>query len=177
MIASAGFPFALPATLVAQGFSLRPETDADVPFAMRLYASTREEELAQVSGWSEEQKSLFLAQQFTAQRHHYKTQLACDFHIIEHHGEPVGRLYLERRQTIVSIVDIALMPGTRGQGTGRVIIEALIEAAAQAGLGVGIFVEKFNPALRLYQRLGFTIVRELEVYLEMEKAFVPAPVS
>lgn len=176
MIASAGFPFDLPATLVAQGFSLRPETDADVPFAMRLYASTREEELAQV-GWSDEQKSLFLAQQFTAQRHHYKTQMVCDFHVIEHHGEPVGRLYLEGRQTIVSIVDIALMPGARGQGTGRVIIEALIEAAAQTGLGVGIFVEKFNPALRLYQRLGFTMVRELEVYLEMEKAFVPASVS
>lgn len=177
MIANAGFPFALPATLVARGFSLRPETDADVPFAMRLYASTREEELAQVSGWSEEQKSLFLAQQFTAQRHHYKTQLACDFHVIEHHGEPVGRLYLERRQTIVTIVDIALMPDARGKGTGRIIIEALIEAAAQTGRGVGIFVEKFNPALRLYQRLGFTVVRELEVYLEMEKVCAPAPLS
>ncbi|MGY4396799.1 ribosomal protein S18 acetylase RimI-like enzyme [Sphingomonas sp. UYAg733] len=177
MITPAGFPFHLPGALAAQGFSLRPEADADVPFAMRLYASTREEELAQVSGWSEGQKSLFLAQQFTAQRHHYKTQLACDFHVIEHHGEPVGRLYLERRETIVSIVDIALMPEARGKGAGRLIIEALIEAAAQTGRGVGIFVEKFNPALHLYQRLGFTMVRELEVYLEMERVSTPASAS
>jgi ribosomal protein S18 acetylase RimI-like enzyme len=42
-------------------------------------------------------------------------------------------------------------------------------AAAQAGgRGVGIMVEKFNPALRLYRRLGFTAVADHEVYLEME---------
>src|SRR5256885_17004518 len=39
---------ALPATLVDQGFALRPETEADVPFLRRLYASTRWEELAPI---------------------------------------------------------------------------------------------------------------------------------
>jgi ribosomal protein S18 acetylase RimI-like enzyme len=176
MIANAGFPFDLPAALVAQGYSLRPETDADVPFAMRLYASTREEELAQVE-WNAEQKSLFLAQQFTAQRHHYKTQMDCAFALIEHHGAPVGRLYLEQRQTQLYIVDIALTPEARGQGVGGMIIEALIVTAAETRRGVGIFVEKYNPALRLYQRLGFTVIRELEIYLEMEKTWQPIAVS
>ncbi|MES2056445.1 MAG: GNAT family N-acetyltransferase [Pseudomonadota bacterium] len=171
-MADAGFPFELPATLVAEGFSLRAETDADVPFAMQLYASTREDELAQVD-WSAEQKSLFLAQQFAAQRHHYKTQMACDFALIEHHGAPVGRLYLEQRQTQISIVDIALMPDARGRGVGRAIIEALIATAAVSGRGIGIFVERFNPALRLYRRLGFTEISETEVYLEMERAYEP----
>ncbi len=171
-MADAGFSFELPPALVAKGFSLRPETDADVPFAMRLYASTREDELAQVD-WSPEQKSLFLAQQFTAQRHHYKTQMDCRFALIEQHGVPVGRLYLEPRQTQISIVDIALIPEVRGKGLGQAIIEALIATAATSGRGIGIFVERFNPALRLYRRVGFTEIGETEVYLEMERVYEP----
>jgi hypothetical protein len=64
--------FRLPAALLSQGFALRPETEADTDFLMRLYASTREEELAQAP-WSAEQKQEFVAGQFRAQRHHYRT--------------------------------------------------------------------------------------------------------
>jgi hypothetical protein len=46
--------FTLPAALVSQGFALRPETDADIPFLMRLYASTRADELAPIP-WTDEQ--------------------------------------------------------------------------------------------------------------------------
>jgi ribosomal protein S18 acetylase RimI-like enzyme len=83
-------------------------------------------------------------------------------------GEPVGRLYLEPRQTQLYIVDIALMPDRRGQGIGSAILRALQATAQASGRGVGIMVEKFNPALRLYRRLGFTDVADHEVYLEME---------
>ena len=166
--ASAPPAFTLPAALASLGFTLRPETDDDIPFLMRLYASTRAEELKLVP-WSEEQKQAFLAGQFQAQRHHYRTFIAaCAFDVIERHGEPVGRLYLEPRQTQLSIVDIALMPEARGQGVGTAILTALQETAAAQGKGVGIFVEKFNPALRLYRRLGFTEIGDREVYLEME---------
>jgi hypothetical protein len=44
-----------------------------------------------------------------------------------------------------------------------------IQVSARArARGVDIFVEKFNPALRLYQRLGFTAIADHDVYLEME---------
>jgi ribosomal protein S18 acetylase RimI-like enzyme len=160
--------FFLPAALLSQGFRLRPEGEADIPFLQRLYASTREEELAIVP-WSAEQKAAFLAGQFQAQRHHYRTYIPdCAFDVIERDGEPVGRLYLEERQTQLHIVDIALMPAWRGQGLGSAIMQALQAAAAAQGKGVGIFVEKFNPALRLYRRLGFAEIADREVYLEME---------
>ncbi len=55
MLPQALSAFALPAALLSQGFALRPETDADIPFLIALYASTREEELASVP-WSAEQK-------------------------------------------------------------------------------------------------------------------------
>jgi ribosomal protein S18 acetylase RimI-like enzyme len=164
--------FTLPAALVSQGFALRPETDADIPFLMRLYASTRADELAPIP-WTDEQKQAFLAQQFQAQRLHYRNTIeGCVFDILEQRGEPAGRLYLDARQTQLHIVDIALMPDWRGQGVGTAILEALQAAGRAQGKGVGIFVEKFNPALRLYRRLGFTDISDHGVYLEME--WVPA---
>jgi hypothetical protein len=98
--------FELPATLLSQGFSLRPETDDDLPFLIRLYASTREAELA-ITGWSLEQKQAFVLNQFQAQRHHYRTHIPnCRFDVLECRGEPLGRLYLAPGPTRLNIVDI-----------------------------------------------------------------------
>src|SRR5580658_8524394 len=89
--------FTLPAALLSRGFALRPETEADIPFLMRLFASTREEELAPAP-WSAEQKQAFLASQFQAQRYHYRTFIKdCSFDVIEENGVPAGRFYLEPR--------------------------------------------------------------------------------
>lgn len=160
--------FELPAALLSQGYALRPETEDDIPFLMRLYASTREQELAPVP-WTPEQKQAFLASQFQAQRHHYRTYFGgCAFDVLEHRGEPAGRLYVDVRKTNLHIVDIALLPEWRGRGVGTAIITAMQTSARAAGKGVGIFVEKFNPALRLYRRLGFADIADHEIYLEME---------
>ncbi len=160
--------FELPAALSSQGFTLRPETDDDLPFLRALYASTRELELA-ITDWSADQKFAFCNSQFDAQRHHYRTYIQnCRFDVLEYRGERVGRLYLEPRLTQLNIVDIALMPAWRGKGIGTTIIEAVKQAARQSGRGVCIFVEQFNPALRLYRRLGFSEVRDDGPYFEME---------
>ncbi|HEX4409636.1 MAG TPA: GNAT family N-acetyltransferase [Xanthobacteraceae bacterium] len=160
--------FTLPMVLLSKGYALRPETEADIPFLMRLYASTREDEFAAVP-WTAEQKQAFMASQFQAQRHHYRTQIdGCIFEVLEYDGVPAGRLYLDVRHTRLHIVDIALLPECRGRGIGTAILQTLIATAESDGKGVGIFVEKFNPALRLYRRLGFTDIADTGVYLEME---------
>jgi ribosomal protein S18 acetylase RimI-like enzyme len=160
--------FALPAALAAQGYRLRPETENDIPFLTRLFASTREDELAVVP-WSEAQKQAFLASQFDAQRRHYRAYItACAFDVLEQHGTPAGRLYLNEGPTRLRVVDISLLPERRGRGLGTAILQALQETAGARGKGVGICVEKFNPALRLYRRLGFTETTDHDAYLEME---------
>ncbi|MEI9992431.1 MAG: GNAT family N-acetyltransferase [Rhizomicrobium sp.] len=160
--------FDLPAALLSQGYRLRPETDADIPFLLALYASTREEELRAVP-WPDEMKAAFCAQQFQAQRGHYHATIAhCRFDVIEHHGEPVGRLYLQDRPTRLHIVDIALMPAMRGQGIGTAVLEALHALGRQTGRGVGIMVEIHNPARNLYRRLGYREVEKHGLHLEME---------
>ncbi len=47
------------------------------------------------------------------------------------------------------------MPEHRGQGLGGGLMRALLDEAAAAGKSVSIRVQLYNPALRLYQRLGF----------------------
>lgn len=161
--------FQLPAALLSQGYTLRPETEDDTPFLFRLYASTREQELAQAIGWSAEQKLAFITQQFQAQRQHYRNFIPnCSYQVIEHDAVPVGRLYLEERVTQVHITDIVLLPEMRGNGAGTAMLKALIGFAHARGKGLGIFVEKFNPALRLYRRLGFVEIGDSDVYLEMD---------
>lgn len=156
------------------GISYRPAAPEDFAFIEALYFSTRTEELAR-TGWPEDQKLAFLTQQHRAQHHHYQTYYPdAERLIVERGGEPIGRLYLDAWRLEIRIVDISLMPAARGQGLGEAILRDVIEQAAALGKGVSIHVEKFNPARRLYQRLGFVVAEDKGVYDLMERD-VPRP--
>ena len=148
---------------------LRSITDADLPFLFRLYASTREEELAGVE-WPSEQKEAFVRQQFEAQHAWYQENYAgASFDVIEVDGEPAGRLYVARWENEVRIVDISLLPEHRGRGLGGALLAELFAEADAAGKPVSVNVERFNPALRLYHRLGFAFREDKGVYLLLER--------
>jgi ribosomal protein S18 acetylase RimI-like enzyme len=147
--------------------SLRPITPEDDLFLRRLFASTRAEELA-ITGWSEEQKDAFCRMQFDAQSAHYRKHYAdASFDVIERDGVVAGRLLVWRSGKEILIVDVALLPEHRGAGIGTKLLEELQEEARSAGKPLTIHVERFNAALRLYERLGFKTVEEQEVYLLM----------
>ena len=151
--------------------SLRPATDADVPFQERLYASTRLEEVAR-TGWPPEQVDAFLKLQFRAQHTHYTTHYAprddVTWDLILVDGEPAGRLIVGRWKKELRIVDIALLPEFRSRGIGRELIEELLAEARADGKPVTIHVEHENRAMSLYHRLGFTPVKEEGPYLLMQ---------
>ena len=148
---------------------LRPATDDDLPFLSHLYARIREEELAGVD-WPAEQKEAFARQQFEAQhvwyREHYPT---ATFDVIEVDGVAAGRLYVDRWPREVRIVDISLLPEHRGRGFGSALLDAVFAEADAAQKPVSIHVERFNPALRLYARLGFALREDKGVYLLLER--------
>jgi ribosomal protein S18 acetylase RimI-like enzyme len=149
---------------------LRPARAEDRDFLLRVYASTREEELRPVD-WSAEQKAAFVQQQFEAQDAYYREHYdPATFDVIEVDGEPAGRLYVARWEDEIRIVDIALLPEHRGRGTGTALVRALLDEAAAAGKRLSIHVEVNNPARRLYERLGFAAVEERGVYVLMEAA-------
>ena len=134
----------------------------------RVYASTREEELALVN-WDGAQKDAFLRMQFDAQRAYYGEQFRdAQFLVIERDGRSIGRLYIDRRDDEIKIIDIALVPEERNAGVGSGLLRDILDEAGRNGRPVRIHVERFNKALGLYQRLGFSPVEEQGVYFLME---------
>ncbi len=161
-------PIDLPGALRARGLTLRQERDDDLAFLTALYASTRAAELAMMPHWSDADKAAFVAQQFAAQRHHYRTAIAdAHFLIVAADGDPVARLYVQPGATTMRLIDITLRPDLRGRGLGGALIDAVIASAARRGLAVGLFVERYSAALPLYRRMGFDTVVEHDIYLEM----------
>lgn len=148
--------------------TFQPITPADAPFLYRVYASTRSDEMAAVP-WSSAEKEVFLRSQFQAQHKFYtETFRHAEFNIILMGEERIGRLYTEARPDEIRIIDIALLPAYRRQGIGSVLLQMILERGETAVLPVRIHVEKNNPALRLYRRLGFTNIADKGVYLLME---------
>lgn len=133
-----------------------------------MYASTRAEELA-VTSWGEEQKAAFCRMQFDAQTAHYGANYpGALFQIIERSGVSLGRLYVAHWEKEIRIIDIALLPEHRGMGIGTKLLRELQDEARTMAKKLSIHVERFNPALRLYQQLGFQQVEDKGVYLLLE---------
>ena len=148
--------------------ALRPITPEDRQLLVRIYASTRADEMARVP-WSEQQKADFLRFQFDAQHRYYTEQFPrAAFDLILLEGEPIGRLYVDRRAHEIRLIDIALLPEHRGAGHGGAILRDLLAEGEASGKLVRIHVEHDNPAMRLYRRLGFEKIEEQGVYHLME---------
>jgi len=144
--------------------TLRPATPADEPFLITVYAESRADELA-ATDWSDTEKAAFCASQFKTQDQYYREHYPnCQYLVIESNGRPIGRLYRDRRADEIRVVDIALTVAERGQGVGGHVMREVLAEASAAGLFVRIHVERTNPARHLYDRLGFQLVEQGEVY-------------
>lgn len=150
-------------------YGLRPRSEADLPFLCQLYAQTREEELAPVP-WPAQQKEAFLADQFNKQHQHYLQHYPrAQWWVLTCQDTPMGRLYLEQTARELRIMDVSLMPTHRHQGLGTALMRSVLQHADCQQLTASLHVEPFNPALRLYQRLGFVHAETRGVYQFMQR--------
>ena len=151
-----------------EDITFRPIQPQDEDFLCKIYTSTRWEEMS-ASGWNENQIRYFLKEQFTYQHKYYQENYAAaQFSIICSNGKDIGRLYRENLADEIRIIDIALLPEFRNYGIGTRLLTDLLKEAAGDALAVRIHVEKNNPAMRLYDRLGFKPVKDVGVYWLME---------
>lgn len=147
------------------GLALREADPEDKPFLRRVYAGVRQDELAVVA-WADEQRDAFIGQQFDAQDAYYREHYhPATFDVVEYDGAPVGRLYVARWEDEIRIMDIALLPEHRGRGIGGELLSRLLAESDATGKRLTIHVERFNRALRLYERIGFSVVEDHGVYL------------
>ena len=156
-------------TALPAGVTLRDETDSDIEFVAGLYASTREVELRPVA-WPDAQKQIFLRQQFDLQRVHYHQHYAgAQWLIILRDTVRIGRLYVKTGAAEVRLMDVALIDAQRRQGIGTALMRNLLDYADARCFPVTLHVEPFNPAIRLYDRLGFVRMEMRGIYCFMER--------
>lgn len=86
-------------------------------------------------------------------------------------NQPIGaawiRLLAADEKTTSSVADvtpelaIAVLPRYLGQGVGTQLLQHLLEAAKQRYRSVVLSVRATNPAIRLYERMGFVVTGEI----------------
>ncbi len=156
------------APAAVQDITLRPATPRDAGLLRRVHASTRAEELAQVA-WGPGQQEQFLMMQFDLQDAGFRRAFPdATYDVVEVAAVPVGRLYVDRTEECLRIIDIALLPEARGAGVGARLIEQVQQEAGASARAVSLHVARRNRAGNLYRRLGFEIVSEDDVYQLLE---------
>lgn len=163
-LANAALPFAL---------TVREEDVADLDRSAALYQQTREAELS-ATGWTAAQIAAFTRQQFNAQHAHYKTHYPrAQFLLLLSGATPIGRVYCEQTSSELRLMEITLDVGHRNQGIGSAMSSALLAHAMHCGIAMGLHVEPFNPAKRLYDRQGFRDVDTRGIYVYMRREASP----
>jgi ribosomal protein S18 acetylase RimI-like enzyme len=152
----------------AEGLTLRPARQEDEDFLFEVYAGARAEEMAR-TGWDEARQRAFLQIQFAAQQRHYQTHYPQgDHRLIVKDGRPIGRIYTAVTDQEIRILDIALLPQHRNGGAGTALLKDILADAESSRRTVRIYVESFNPSLRLFERLGFSRVETSGLHHLME---------
>jgi ribosomal protein S18 acetylase RimI-like enzyme len=152
------------------GIELRPYRDDEIDFLLQLYATTRADEMRLLLDWSDQDKDAFVRSQFQLQHEHYtKFYAEATFDLVTEEGEPIGRFYVHRSPGEVRLMEVTLLPDKRNRGIGGALTRELVSEAARREQVVVLHVESWNPAIRLYERLGFVKVGdETGVNLRME---------
>ena len=155
-------------TLDSNTISLRPVRAEDTAFLLELYKSSRGDDLRSL-GWEKDRISEFLNMQYEAQqRFHTNDYKRATDQVVLRSGEPIGRVFFERRDHEIRCVDIALLPPYRNSGVGTYLIRQLQAEAKRAGKPLRLQVIRFSRAVAFFERLGFVRISETGTHFQME---------
>ncbi len=86
------------------------------------------------------------------------------FYIIETDGQPAGFASFEHnylQEKVTRLHKLYVLPEVHGRGLGKQLLLAVIkETKLQVSEAISLNVNKFNPAIDFYKKLGFEIVGE-----------------
>jgi ribosomal protein S18 acetylase RimI-like enzyme len=134
-------------------FRLVEKKDDDLIYS--IYRSTRDKELT-YTNWTELQKRSFVTMQLMAQLIEYQKKYPELLQqIIVHNKKSIGRLYTWESLSEIKIIDISILPEYQRKGLGTKVLQQILNKAIQAEKKVNLHVVFSNPALKLYERLGF----------------------
>ncbi|TQV87738.1 GNAT family N-acetyltransferase [Aliikangiella coralliicola] len=128
---------------------LRNAVDADIPFLLSLRNATMNDYLEEAGIPTDEKSHLIRIQ--------YRFD---DAQIVCHADKPIGLFKYYVDDNGWHVTQIQILPTYQGNGIGATLIKNLQQQASEKQSTVTLGVLKSNPALRLYQKLGFIIIDE-----------------
>jgi ribosomal protein S18 acetylase RimI-like enzyme len=134
----------------APSFELRRAHESDYAFVERLYVGTMQPLLTELGSWDERLVLAKFRRSFNA----------AEASIISVDGEDVGWLQTSESQRNINLHQIHIAENFRSRGIGGSLIKGMLKEALAKKKSVCLNVVKNNPAIRLYLRLGFRVIRE-----------------
>jgi ribosomal protein S18 acetylase RimI-like enzyme len=138
-------------------FDLRPARMSDYGFVESLYLQTMQPLLVQLGAWDQDEVIARFKQ-------HLRVK---EVQIIAMNGEDAGFLQVVESAADITLAQIHLRAAFRRLGIGTRLILELLDRARASHRPVVLSVVRNNPALALYQRLGFTVTGEDETKFHM----------
>ena len=136
---------------------LRAYEAQDFVFARRLYFETMRWAIERVFGWDEARQQASFAEWFKPE----------EVSVITADGLDVGWIQQRLDDNGILLGSIYVAPAMQRRGIGSGVIQALLQLGRQKSKPVTLAVMKINPALALYERLGFRITHEDEYKVYM----------
>lgn len=116
----------------------------------------------------EKDLNVLLEHQYKAQTTDYKKNyLQASNDLILYKGEVAGRLIISLEDNDLHLIDIVVLSKYRNQKIGTEVLKYLFAESRRLKLPIRFYVEKSNPAFNLYKRLGFKVIKDLEVHFQM----------
>jgi ribosomal protein S18 acetylase RimI-like enzyme len=146
-------------------FCLRAATVEDSEFIFASYKTTLRQYVEWAWGWDEDfQSSGF-----------WKHHPLMEFQVVMVGGTRAGAIHVQKQESLNFIRMVFLLPEFQGAGIGSQLLRAEVARAHELARQLELKVIKINPAKRLYERLGFTVIGEDNVSFHMRAAQQVAP--
>jgi GNAT superfamily N-acetyltransferase len=135
---------------VTTDYSLRAASSSDIPFLVDLRVITMGTTILKHQPW-------IAAEQIA--RVHYRFDCA---RVITLRAQDIGLWKVASDSSMTELIQVQLLPEFQGLGIGTHLIRRLQEECRLAMRPIKLHVFASNPALKLYERLGFRVADQDE---------------
>jgi ribosomal protein S18 acetylase RimI-like enzyme len=141
-------------------FTIRRATGKDIPLIRELCFRIWPQTYASIL--SQEKIDYMMELMYSSDSLQKQMDDGSQFIFVYDEEEPVGfAAYLEKDPSVFKLDKIYVLPSQQGKGTGRFVIEYIINEIKQKGAtALQLQVYRQNKARNFYEKLGFAIIEE-----------------
>jgi ribosomal protein S18 acetylase RimI-like enzyme len=147
---------------------LRPVRNDEEDFWREVFCDSVSDHFSSLE-MTENDLDNLLEMQFQAQNLDYRTNYPnASNDVILFNETKAGRVIHSTEHGDLHLIDLAVLSEFRNLGIGTKILKWLFGKSLRTRLPIRFYVEKMNPAFRLYEKLGFKVVTDVTSHFQME---------